>query len=431
MPRDPPGMNNFHQVPIGALYAAAQLEQDEIDVSFFDLRIEQESDATYSKIGAADLAVVFSADYDLAQCYPPLSAARDCITSIRRNANTLVACAGSHATAHDPLTREFTKADIIIRGEFEFALPELVRCIRSENRKPKTWPPSGIRIGSDNELSRLPSPAYRLARMQDYFSEGFVSNQLDRVNSGLILGNRGCPYACNFCYLFFGQRLRKRPVDLTVAELKQMYEIYSFRHFFFLDYTFTIDNSWVQRLCASIIASGMRVSWICQTRVDCINEKTLLRMKEAGCSGIWLGVESPELNQRAYLTKGRITGSQIENAISLIRRCGLIPLVFVIVGLPNETETTLQSLNEWLDKSHVYYSLSIFQRRLGTPLGSVEGPIDLANGWGYLERPSQFLGESSLLRSEIEWFFDYHRRSGTRMANVMQRRLTESPRSVI
>ncbi len=425
VPRDPPGANNFHQVPIGSLYTAEQLRRQGAEVALYDLRVKDRDDSSvYAEIAGAQLVVVFSTDYDLAQCYPSLSPTANCVRLIKAAGTALVACAGSHATADAALTRKFTGADTAVVGEFEFAIPDLVRFLESGGECPELWPAEGIRLADEAEIRNLGVPAYDLAPMSRYFSEGFVGDELDRVNSGLVLANRGCPFGCSFCYLFFGRPLRRRPVEATLAELKVMYEDHDFRHFFFLDYTFTIDNSWVRTLCEGIKELGLDISWICQTRVDCMDEPTLRFMKEAGCSGIWLGIESPEIEQRRYLSKGKIGFEDIEEGVSLVRSCGLNVLAFVMVGLPNETESSLANLNVWLDKAKVYYSLSTFQRRLGTPLAkNWGGEVIQEHGWAYLDLDSEFLGESNLRRADLSWFFEYHERSPTRVANVMRRRL--------
>lgn len=430
VPRDPPGANNFYQVPIGSLYTAEQLRRQGTEVAFYDLRVSDPDDSSvYAEIAEAQLAVVFSTDYDLAQCYPSLSPTAKCVRLIKAAGTTLVACAGSHATANAALTRKFTGADTAVLGEFEFAIPDLVRFLDSGAECPEVWPAEGVRLADEAEIRHLGAPAYDLAPMSRYFSEGFVGGELDRVNSGLVLASRGCPFGCSFCYLFFGRPLRRRPIEATLAELKMMYEDHAFRHFFFLDYTFTIDNSWVRTLCEGIKEMGLDISWICQTRVDCLDEPTLKLMKEAGCDGIWLGIESPEMEQRRYLSKGKISFDVIEEGVSLIRRCGLNVLVFVMVGLPNETESSLANLNAWLDKSQVYYSLSTFQMRLGTPLAKGwRGEVVQENGWAYLDQNSEFLGESNLRRADLGWFFEYHDRSANRMANVMRRRLASAAR---
>jgi len=299
-----------------------------------------------------------------------------------------------------------------------------VEALRTGPPEFERWPAEGVRLATEAELSELGPPAYDLVPMDRYRSEGFVDGQLDRVNSGLVLANRGCPYACDFCYLFFGQRLRRRPVEATLAELRLMRDVHGIRHFFFLDYTFTLDQNWVRELCTGIQRLDLGISWVCQTRVDCLNDSTLAAMKAAGCAGVWLGVESPELEQRRYLSKGRIAFDDIQTGVARIRAHDLEVLCFIMVGLPNETESSLRNLNAWLDQSQVYYSLSVFTRRLGTPLAR-EADADPVrqHGWGYLDRTTELFGESELRRDQLDWFFGYHDSSPRRVANVMRWRL--------
>jgi hypothetical protein len=90
-----------------------------------------------------------------------------------------------------------------------------------------------------------------------------------------------------------------------------------------------------------------------------------------------------------------------------------------MVGLPNETESSLRALNDWLEESQVYYSLSTFVRRPGTPLAVDSGLV--LDSWAALDRSTDFLGESELRIDGLEWFFEVHDRSPRRVANVMRR----------
>lgn len=168
--------------------------------------------------------------------------------------------------------------------------------------------------------------------MRDYASEGFIDGEMRMVNSGLVLANRGCPFGCNFCYLFFGQRLRR---------------------------------------------------------------------------------------QRRYLSKGRIAFTDIDEAVAQIRNAGMEVLAFVMVGLPNETESSLRSLNAWLESSQAYYSLSTFQRRLGTPLANEDVRV-APESWDHLDASSEFLGESPLQITDLTWFAEFHATNPRRVANIMR-----------
>jgi len=116
VPRNAPGTHNFHQVPIGTLYTADRLRRRGVAVSVHDLRFDDPDDASYAEIGGADLAVVCSTDYDLAQCYPTLVPAAECVGRIKAAGPAVVACVGSHGTAEASLTRTFTGADVVVAG---------------------------------------------------------------------------------------------------------------------------------------------------------------------------------------------------------------------------------------------------------------------------------------------------------------------------
>lgn len=421
IPADPPGKNNFNQVPIGALYTATTLRRAGVEVLFSDLRRTDAVQPGVEQLAEADLVVVFSTDYDLAQCYPSLRPTADGVARLRAAGARKIVCCGSHGTVDPALTRQFTGVDGVVCGEFEFAVPGLVEHVRTTGSVPPVWPLDGQAVAATvDQLADLGMPDYDLAPMVEYASEGFVDGELTMVRSALLLANRGCPFACNFCYLLFGRRLRRRPVESTIQEMLRLRNDYDVRHFFFLDYTFTLDRKWVQRLCAEIQRHQLDVSWMCQTRVDCLDPEDLRLMKEAGCAGVWLGVESPELEQRRYLSKDKIAFSEIDAAVRMIREAGMEVLSFVMVGLPNESEASLQSLNDWLTESQVYYSLSTFQRRPGTPLARDSG-LEF-DSWEALDRPSGVLGESSLGLRDLDWFFEYHDRSTHRVSNRMRRK---------
>ncbi|MCB1606191.1 MAG: B12-binding domain-containing radical SAM protein [Xanthomonadales bacterium] len=414
------------QAPIGMLHAASKLRHMGVTVDFLDLRLAKHPHSELRKLApTSNIVAVCSSDYELAQCYPSLDYAKQCIETLRAliQPPTRILCVGSHATVNPKLTLAYTGADVAIRGEFEWAIPEFVTEWRSSISETETWPAQGPRIASEAELASLEAPAFDIAMMDKYFSEGFEDGELRRVKSGLVLGNRGCPFGCDFCYLISGRKFRMRPVSSVIRDIAIMVKEHGLRHFFFLDYTFTLSKKWVHSLCVELVARSIDVSWLCQTRVDCLDVEVLSAMREAGCKGVWLGVESPVLEQRRYLGKGKFGSAELEDAISVIRSNGMSPLAFVMVGLPNETELTLRSLNEWLARTNVYYAVSTFRRRMGTPLGEdlQHSEVVKTLGWGYMDIKTPFLGESKLEVSKIKWFFDYHETNPMRVANVLRR----------
>ena len=117
-------------------------------------------------------------------------------------------------------------------------------------------------------------------------------------------------------------------------------ERYGIRDFFIWADTFTADRRYVRELCRAICESGMRISWTCNSRVDTIDQETLLLMKEAGLWMVSYGLESGSDAILAASGKG-ITVAQSREAVELAHRLGIRVAGHFMFGLPGETEETM------------------------------------------------------------------------------------------
>ena len=153
---------------------------------------------------------------------------------------------------------------------------------------------------------------------------------------------RGCPWHCTFCTapLYYGHRLRRRPVARVVEEMVENTARFGIREFFIWADTFTADPLYVQELCRAILAHGLRVSWTCNSRVDTIDAETLSLMKEAGLWMISYGIESANDAVLASSGKG-ITAVQSRTAVEMAHRLGIRTAGHFIFGLPGETRETM------------------------------------------------------------------------------------------
>jgi radical SAM superfamily enzyme YgiQ (UPF0313 family) len=80
----------------------------------------------------------------------------------------------------------------------------------------------------------------------------------------------------------------------------------------------------------------MDLEWVCDTRVDLVNQELLEKMSQAGCKTIWFGVESG--SQRILKRIGRNTTlEQIENAFKLCRKNKIQTACSFMLGVPDET----------------------------------------------------------------------------------------------
>ena len=85
-----------------------------------------------------------------------------------------------------------------------------------------------------------------------------------------------------------------------------------------------------------MIRRKVRVEWICETRVDNVNSEVLEKMYEAGCRGLWCGVESGSQRILNFIKKG-YTVEKVEEAFKLFKKFGLKTGAGFMIGFPGET----------------------------------------------------------------------------------------------
>jgi anaerobic magnesium-protoporphyrin IX monomethyl ester cyclase len=255
-----------------------------------------------------------------------------------------VVMVGPHAThAWEELLSDHPEVDAVVVGEGEATLAELLAALQSgtplagiagiayrEAGRPVATAPRG----AIRELDALPVAGERIGKSigVDY------RRQLE-----FVITSRGCPANCLFCSspLFWGRGVRFRSPESVVAELRLLKERYGLIYFSFRDDTFTADRRRVLEICRLIEEQKLSVLWNCQSRVTAVDEEMLIAMKRAGCECIQFGVESGSPEMLKALGK-RILPADVERAAAAVRRVGINLSVYLITGIPGESEADLQ-----------------------------------------------------------------------------------------
>ncbi|MBI3734967.1 radical SAM protein, partial [Candidatus Sumerlaeota bacterium] len=195
------------------------------------------------------------------------------------------------------------------------------------------------------DLDSLPYPARDLLDNHLYRSPE-TGNPLT-----VIHGNRGCPAACVFCPagVMSGFRVRHRSPESILGELRESVERFGIREFLFHGDTFTLNKSWLLKLCGLIKESGLKIRWGCNSRVDTIDDERAAAMRGAGCWVVAFGVETGNQEILDKLKKGAKV-EQAETAVAVCKRNGLRVHTFFVIGLPWETEETLEQTYQFARK---------------------------------------------------------------------------------
>lgn len=245
--------------------------------------------------------------------------------------NCKVIMGGPHASALSYQVAKEKNVDIVVEGEGETALIDILNRIRSKDKIDEFW----IRKCAPVEkLDTLGWPA-----------KGTIYDQyglLNRDNFGLLMYSRGCPFDCHFCASknVWSRQVRHRTSVNMMAEMMGIHNEYDTRYFSFQDDTFTLNKKAVTYLLDAIIINDLPsipgFRWTCNTRPELLDRKLLERMKQAGCAAVAIGIEFGSKRMLEKARKG-FTIEDVKNAVTMIKEFDMIVSGQFMFGYPTET----------------------------------------------------------------------------------------------
>jgi radical SAM superfamily enzyme YgiQ (UPF0313 family) len=234
---------------------------------------------------------------------------------------------------------EKSSASFCIYGECEL---EIVRVILGEEKRGTACLRNGVFGMEPNllveDLDSLPLPARGLLDNSKY-KYVLLGNNVTTMQT-----SRGCPFPCAYycAYpLVQGKKWRRRSPGNVIAEIEDIVNKYNITRILFRDATFTMDKERAHEICDLIISRSINISWWCETRVDCLDEGLLRKMKAAGCAGINIGVESGDTEVMETQAKIGMTLDKLKFVRETAGQLGLKLHFLLMVGLPKETKKSI------------------------------------------------------------------------------------------
>lgn len=266
------------------------------------------------------------------------------VTKIAKDNKAISIVVGPHVTAlPEESLRDFSDVDFIIMHEVEGTLPDLIDAIENERnltevqgiafKKGKTTVVTEKRPLVD--LDALPIPLHELLPINKY-NLPYVGSRYTFLTT-----SRGCPYRCTFCRspIVWDRKVRSRSTKSVVKELEKFNEL-KIKNFLVHSDVFTINKDIAIEICKEIIDRGWKFRWICNSRVNTVDEELLGWMKKAGCWMINYGIESGSQDVLNKAQKG-ITLEQTRKAVAMTKEAGIKVWGYFIIGLPGETWETV------------------------------------------------------------------------------------------
>jgi anaerobic magnesium-protoporphyrin IX monomethyl ester cyclase len=349
--------------PLGTLYAAALMRENEYDVSLFDTMFAHNPEEIIPLL--ENIQPGFFVIYDDGFNY----LTKMCLTNMREAAFKMIQYAKQRGciviVSSSDSTDRFEMylnegADFILLGEAELTLLELIKNI--EQGQKDFFNIQGIAFKHNDsivkttrrnvmkELDALPFPAWDLIDIETYRKSWLKHIGYFSMNMGTT---RGCPFKCNWCAKpIYGNRYNSRSPQHVVKELKMLKEKYQFDHIWFCDDIFGLKPGWVSEFAAILDTENIDFKFKIQSRADLlVQENYITALARAGCDNVWMGAESGSQKILDAMDKGT-TVSQIYEATRLLKKHHIKPSFFIQFGYLGETkediEQTIKMINELL-----------------------------------------------------------------------------------
>lgn len=328
--------------PIGLMYVAAALEKAGFQVQMLDNYLIKKSTEEIKQLITQINPQIVGITCGSAT-YPRCIETAKAIKEV--NSDCKIVVGGWHASYMPDSLLANPEIDYVVMGEGEKAVTELAFAITSGNQT-QAVSIEGVacRRNSKNiknqpkfieNMDEIPYPARHLLQLELYDR---TIEYLDAKPADVMSISRGCVFNCGFCETrkLWGNICRGFSPKRVIGEIQDLRNRYGTKGIYFINDNFTLRKKETAELCNLMIENKLDLEWVCDTRVDLINNDLLSLMSKAGCKTIWFGVESA--SPRILKRIGRnTTPQQVENAFKLCRKNNIKTACSFMLGLPDET----------------------------------------------------------------------------------------------
>jgi radical SAM superfamily enzyme YgiQ (UPF0313 family) len=328
----------FDLIPIGLEYIAAYIQDVVEQVHIVDMELDSRKFQECLDFYRPDLVGI------------SLSATEHnetlCLAKAAKQKGAVTVVGGYHPTSVPDLMLSYPQIDVVIRGEGEQTLRELVERGTPEDVLGCSYRKNGKLVHNKDrpritDLDSIPFPARRL-RQYPYKSAD------RKTDCDVIMMSRGCHGLCSFCCepsMSDGYSRCRSPENV----MKEILEIAKFHgnkpvSVMFADPNFIGNARQVERLCDLLMEQDLNIEFGALVRADMManNPRIVRKMCKAGIVKFEMGIESPNVKDLASTKKGVATKFH-KQAVNNIRENGGRAGGTFVIGLPDQTEAEIKT----------------------------------------------------------------------------------------
>ena len=359
-------MGEYVPPPFGILVLASYLEaaNQDVQVEVVDCQAEKLGwNSLGKRIASSAPDIVAPSGLGTCNAYTVLETAK-LAKDVDRSITTIVG--GQHFTA---LAREsltiYQDVDIVVRGEGEQTLVELLAALESKNPlstvKGISFRHEGAVVQTADrpllkDLDSLPLPGYHFVKehMQAYY---FTLMTGKDTPFAIVEGSRGCHHNCSYCsqWRFWRQNHRKKSPKRIADEFENLHQEYGSKFIWLTDDNFGLDQR-ILELCNELNGKGLgdNVTWFIQARCDDIvrNRNLLPKMRRAGNIWMLVGFENPDPSILERFHRKGVPKAEAKEAVDWLKKNEILCQGTFIIGEREDSHESIGQLRDyvnWLD----------------------------------------------------------------------------------
>lgn len=295
----------------------------------------------------------------------------------QHNPYTKIIVGGPHVyticSDHEPETQDFIFKEIgadiyIFDSQGELTLSKIMAELRSGQNPLDLSGIPNLTYTSDNvQFHRTP----RLVEDNDmdenavdwgYFDPDYYAPTVQTRTA------RSCAFKCSFCrYPAFAGSLNLTSLDVLEREL-QLLHATGVKNVVFIDDTFNVPLPRFKDICRMMTKNQFGFNWFSFFRCSNADDEAFDLMKESGCKGVFLGIESGDPRILKNMNKFA-DADRYRYGIGKLKERDIITFATIIVGFPGETQESIRNTMNFLQEtSPMFYRLELYYHYTNVPI---------------------------------------------------------------
>ena len=355
-------------IPIRLEYLAAYIRPHVDDVEVLDLTVIKKPLEYFLQRFAPDLV-------GIGVNYVSVHKNAQALAGVAKRYGADVVVGGYEATAMSEEFATHPDVDVVVRGEGEATLLELVQGRPLDEIDGLSFVRNGVLIhnadrGLLQDLDAIPFPE-RERRIKPPDSP-FMDLECDGSTAyDMIITSRGCWGKCKFCtepIMSRGTQRYRKP-EKVIEELEQLVKLHLGKkrlRVSISDPNFGGDPRIAEELCDRLIEfrrrSPIDLHFFISVRTSTIASRPRLvkKMVQAGMDYVFVGMESPRDEDLKEISKGGGGRAKQEKAAKMLNDNGAAVMSCFLMGIPGQTEEDILGMVDYakgLELTDCYFSI--------------------------------------------------------------------------